>query len=93
MKPNRNHGITLQDIGKEMILYRKEDKAIHVLNQTARVIWDLCDGLHSLDDIEQALRERFTIPDHHDVAGDVQRTLATFQEKGLLQPDTETVRD
>jgi hypothetical protein len=93
VNPNRSPGITMQDIGKEVILYRKEDQAVHVLNQTARVIWDLCDGLHTLVDMEQALRERFKIPDNHDVAGDVQRTLATFQAKGLLLPDTEIVRD
>ena len=93
MKPNRNPAISVHDIGGELVLYKKEGEAIHVLNQTARVIWELADGLHTIDEMDQTLHDRFSIPDNHDVLGDIQRTLDIFQKKGLLQSEIELARD
>jgi hypothetical protein len=84
-KPVRKPGIIVQDIGGEMLLYSAEGKAVHVLNPTAKRIWDLCDGGHTAEDMEQALRASFSIAAERDVAGDLQRTLEVFAAKGLLQ--------
>jgi hypothetical protein len=90
MKPLRLPGLSMKDIGGETLLYSEENEAIHVLNGTARAIWDLCDGQHTFIDIEQALRECFSVKTEHNVHGDIQRTVAIFQAKGLLQPTDET---
>ena len=89
MHPQQKLDFVSQDIGGETILYSKDDEAIHVLNPTAKVIWDLCDGQHSIDEIERALRDNFSIKDDQDVAGDILRTLAVFQAKGLIQQAAE----
>ncbi len=77
--------ITVQEMGEETLLYSTEAEAVHVLNPTAKLIWDLCDGEHTLADIEQALRASFSISAEHDVAADIRQTLETFAGKGLLQ--------
>ena len=41
--PVRKSGITVKDIGGEILLHSSDDKAIHVLNPTAQLIWELCD--------------------------------------------------
>ncbi len=84
-KPIRNPDITLQDMDDEVLLYSTEAEAVHVLNPTARCIWDLCDGEHTITDIEQSLRASFAIPAEHDVAADIRQTLAVLAGKGLLQ--------
>lgn len=84
-KPVRKPDIIVQDIGDETLLYSAEGQAIHVLNPTAKRIWDLCDGEHTAEDIEQALRASFSIAAEHDVMGDIRRTLEVFADKGLLQ--------
>jgi hypothetical protein len=58
--------------------------AIHALNPTARLIWNLCDGAHTLADIEAELRQAFDVPPERDLAADVRATLALFQSKHLL---------
>jgi hypothetical protein len=60
--------------------------AVHALNPTARLIWDLCDGNHTLADIEAALRDAFEVPAGTDLTTDILRTLEVFQRKGLLRP-------
>ena len=84
-RPVREPGIIVQDIGDETVLYSAEGKAIHILNPTAKRIWELCDGEHTLADIDKALRASFSIAAGHDVAGDVQQTLEVLAGKGLLQ--------
>jgi hypothetical protein len=83
--PIRKPDILLQEAGEETLLYSPEGRAVHVLNPTARMIWERCDGQHSADDIARELRASFAVPPEHDVGADVQRTLEVFAEKGLLQ--------
>ena len=83
--PTRKPDILLQEAGEETLLYSPEGRAVHVLNPTARLIWERCDGQHSIGDITQALREHFAVAPEHDVEGDVRRTLEVFAKKGLLQ--------
>jgi hypothetical protein len=84
MKPIRKPDITARDVGGETLLYSAEEKAIHVLNPTARLVWELCDGEHTVASMEQAIRANFSVTSEHDVTGDIRRTLETFAEKGLL---------
>ena len=83
--PIRNPDILRQEACKETLLYSPAGRAVHVLNPTARTIWEQCDGQHSIGDIAQALREQFATAPEHDLEGDVRRTLQAFAEKGLLQ--------
>lgn len=81
----QKQGITVQQLGNEVILYDTRKKTTHVLNPTARRVWELCDGKHTVQDMERALRTSFSIPDGQDIANDIQHIVTTFVEKGLLE--------
>ncbi|HRV95246.1 MAG TPA: PqqD family peptide modification chaperone [Anaerolineae bacterium] len=85
LKPIRKSNIMVKDIGDETLIYSLEQEKVHVLNPTARLIWKLCDGQHSLADMEEILRSRFFIATDHDVIDDVKQTLRVFATQGLLQ--------
>jgi hypothetical protein len=85
MKPVRKAGITAKGIGDETLLCSAKEEAVHVLNPTAKLIWELCDGEHTVADMEQAIRASFSVADEQDVSKDVQRTLDVFADKGLLR--------
>ena len=84
-RPVRKQGIAGKDIGGETLLYDVEGDAIHALNPTAKLIWELCDGNHSIEDMELSLRDHFSVGDAQDVSGDIRRSLEIFAEKSLLQ--------
>lgn len=88
LKPIRNPEIITKTISQETMLYTAEGELIHQLNPTARLIWELCDGEHTLQDMEQALRSTFSIAPEQDVIMDIRRTLDTFASQDLLQPAT-----
>jgi len=83
--PLRKTGFTKADFDNEAVLYAVDDETIHCLNATARIIWELCDGTHSVDEMEQALRNAFSVPPDRDVRADILRTLNTLAAKGLLE--------
>ena len=83
-RPIRKSGITAKNIGSETLLYGAGDKAIHVLNPTAHLVWELCDGAHTVADMERAVRERFAVPEGRDLRADIEQTLQVFAAKGLL---------
>lgn len=85
LRPARKRGITAKDIGVETLLYSADEKAIHILNPAAKLIWELCDGEHTVADIERAVKASFAVGDEHSVAGDIQRTLEVLDSKGLLE--------
>lgn len=85
VKPTRKEGLTIQDMGGETMLYNTEEKVVHVLNPTAKFLWELCDGKHTIEDMEQKIRKSFTIPSERNVADDIEQILVAFFNKRILQ--------
>lgn len=86
-KPRQTEGVFRQVLDSEAVLYHSATGKIHILNQTAERIWDLCDGSHSLEDMEAAIRQSFQIPDETSVAEDVAETVAQFVSNGLISAE------
>ena len=86
MMPNaiRSSKVVVKAVGNETLLYDAEGSAIHVLNATARFIWDQCNGEQSAEEIAHSLREQFAVPPDRDVMQDVQRVLTELEQKGVI---------
>ena len=84
-KPKRVTSVICKDLGNEALLYDGEGEMIHVLNPTALLMWELCDGEHSLEDMEAAVRDRFLVPDDTDVLEGIESALHTFAQRMLLE--------
>ena len=88
-KPKQRPGLVVERAGHEIMVYSGggsvAEGAVHSLNPTAALIWDLCDGAHSLTEIEQAVRQAFAVPAARDLAADVRQTLDRFRALHLLE--------
>ena len=84
INPQRRTDIFVEGSQDEAMLYHPESDELHVLNPTARLIWDLCDGTHSMDDMVNQVRVAFRVPAHVNLQHDVEQTLNEFAQKGLL---------
>ena len=62
-RPVQRRDVWVEPMEAETMLYPASGGAVHVLHASAKLIWDLCDGQHSIEEIEQKLRERFAIPE------------------------------
>jgi hypothetical protein len=84
--PVRREDVICRQLNEaEAILYDMETGCLHVLNSTAMLIWEACDGAHTLEDMVAVIKEQYDRTDNRDVAKDVQVTLNTFAAQGLLQ--------
>ncbi|MBV7333612.1 PqqD family protein [Chloroflexi bacterium TSY] len=49
--PVRKPDIHTKDLGTETLLYSAKFGAIHILNPTAKCIWEMCDGQHTMEEM------------------------------------------
>ena len=86
-KPVQREGITCRELDQnETMLYNQETEAIHILNPTAKFVWDLCNGEHTIEDMAAAIQAEFAGTEGKDILSEIAKTLDTFAENGLLQP-------
>ena len=64
-------------------VYDKEADSLHVLNESARAIWELCDGETRSDEMAQAISELTKIS-YEDALRDVLTTLDELARLGLV---------
>jgi hypothetical protein len=83
-RPLKRGDIISRDMGTETLLYDARAEAIHLLNPTALLIWNLCDGNHSLQDMKGELMTAFSLVAEHDVLADIRQTVDTFAKNNLL---------
>lgn len=85
MKPRRRKDVVLKKLGKETLLYDPTTDKVHTLNETASLIWNLCDGKHSLGEIKKTIHENFSIKETIEIEKDILKNLKELQELGLLE--------
>ena len=56
-KPIRNPQIMMQQLKHETMLYNTEAEEVHILNPTAKVIWELSDGTHTIKEMAEAMQQ------------------------------------
>jgi hypothetical protein len=83
-QPLRKDGILTRRIGDEWMLYDSEKGDIHVINSTAEYVWRLCDGSHSISEIQRKMQEAFDVPDGVDIIKDIDGIIAKFYDLGVL---------
>jgi hypothetical protein len=84
-RPVRRSSVVSKKLGDETVLYDRETRAIHVLNPTAILVWELCDGKHSPEDMEESLRAEFQADEKAGVLEDVRLIIDRFRTEGLLE--------
>lgn len=77
--------IVMRDMGDETVLYNPETKAIHVLNKTSSMVWEYCDGKHSLEMIENKIIDKFDVSNVPYIKDDIRETLNQFSQLGLIE--------
>ena len=82
--PRQNPGFMLELFDDEVLLYHQVKTQAVYLNKSAAVIWALCNGEHSVQDIEDLLREQYpeaadALPEH------IRQSLEQFMDMGALE--------
>ena len=75
--PQRQPQYQIEEIDGEMLLYSAESTETIYLNNTGSIIWELCDGVRTIQEIIDLLKESY--PDHStNLESDVTELLDEF---------------
>jgi hypothetical protein len=81
--PKRQDGYRLEVIEEEALLFHPGDTKILYFNQSAAVIWQLCDGERTVEEITDLLSDAY--PDAgRQIAQDVESTLEMLADHGAI---------
>jgi len=77
-------GVELAEMEGESVLYSYEEETMVHLNQSAVLIWRLCDGKRTVREIADLIADAF--PEAADkVAIDVSEMIERFQKEGVVE--------
>jgi hypothetical protein len=81
--PRRRTDVVLVEDGRDSVLIVADQDATHVLNPTARAIWELCDGLTQPQEMIDAICEVFAVSPET-ARADVERALDGLNAADLI---------
>jgi hypothetical protein len=76
--------IVRREVGADLFLFDPVRDEVHVLNATARLIYELHREGKGLEEIEGAIKETFQWQEDQDITGNILECLAGLKDKGLL---------
>ena len=82
--PRRSARYRLEDFGDEVVLYDFATTRVIYLNETASLIWRLCDGQRNFADIKTLLMEAYPA-ELDQIETDLRATLAQFAWYGAVE--------
>jgi len=83
IRPRPRQGVRFEEIDGEAIVYDRTGKKATYLNETAAVIWQLCDGVRTEAEIVAHLTDAY--PEAGEaISGDVRQTIANLLSAGSL---------
>jgi coenzyme PQQ biosynthesis protein PqqD len=83
-KPRRKSGFHAEQLEDEVVLYHPSGNQILQLNQTAYLIWQLCNGERTLAAILELLQQAY--PEAAgEIAADVPETLQDWLASGCIE--------
>ncbi len=80
--PIQNADYRLEVIDDELLLFHPSQTKMMYCNQTASLVWQLCDGERSVQEIIGILRTAY--PEASDLDQDVHKILEQFQAHGAI---------
>lgn len=75
-------------IGDEIVVIKGDGQSTHVLNKTAALIWEKCDGKYGIDEIAAYLCERFNVS-HEQARADVMDIIDKLKQVGIINMSEE----
>jgi hypothetical protein len=82
-RPLRREGLEVNDVADGCVVYDPESERVHYLNGTAAIVFELCTGEVSVDEMTAFLQRSFELdaPPHEETY----ECLARLRAEGLLR--------
>ena len=82
-RPSVIDGLDVNEVKDGLIVYEETSDRVHYLNGTASIVFTLCDGAHSVEEIATILATAYQLD--APPTTDVEQCLAGLEKEGLLK--------
>ena len=79
---DRIAGLEATEVPDGYVVYDVPKEMVHFLNQTAAIVYELCDGQHTADDMAAAIQSLFGLPEPPLTAA--VECLSSLRDQGLV---------
>jgi hypothetical protein len=83
-RPCRLGNVSDYGLEDEVLLYSSKSERVFSLNSSAKAIWELCDGSHTIIEIAQELGQRVGCSGD-ELLDDILNAIGEFREHGVLK--------
>lgn len=80
--PTQAEGLEASEVADGLVLYQADVERVHYLNTTAAIVFELCTGANSVDDITRLLGDAFSLDEPP--AAEVRRCLDHLRSQGVV---------
>ncbi len=84
MRPQARVDLKSVDLESELLIYDERRRLVHLLNSTARHIWQMCDGTHRVDEITSEVTRLFPEQPLSQVQRDVEQALSSMESQDII---------
>jgi hypothetical protein len=84
-RPQRRRTAHVETLHGELCIYEWTTNTVHALNPAAARVWEMCDGVTTIEEMAAAIRRDLNAPGATAI---VEHALAQFDRAGLLEPGT-----
>ncbi len=84
IRPRAVDRVIEHEVEEDLVLYDPSRDAVHILNTTASVVWWLCDGQRTQEEIVARVASLYGVKPAA-VAGDVQEVLCRLRDAGVVE--------
>ena len=88
-RPRKRADVLELDMGDGLVLYNHDGDLVHHLNPSAGIIWQLCDGEATVEELAHDIAEEYRL-DSETVTGQVAALIAEFDTLALVD-DARTI--
>ncbi len=82
-RPVRTDGLEINEVADGLVVYQAAPERVHYLNNTAAVVFELCDGARTVPEIADAVGELFSLT--RAPTAEVEACLVELAAKGVVQ--------
>jgi Coenzyme PQQ synthesis protein D (PqqD) len=61
-RPSRCEGLEVNQVADGLVVYQAAPEQVHYLNNTSAVIFELCEGHRSIEEIAEQVQDVFSLP-------------------------------
>ncbi len=81
-RPRHGDGLEVNDVADGVVVYQPDRDRVHFLNATAALVFELCTGANSREEIVEAVRVAFDLAEAP--TSDVEMCFAQLRQEGLI---------